>query len=231
MIWTVPRSWEGETIFIVAGGPSLRRVHALDLSRLHAHGRVLAVNDAWRLAPKCDALYFTDAKFYEVSLQKDPWATESVINFGQFLYKGLLISGAENGYFIHHPQVRQLTITRATGLDRNPSRLCHGHNSGYAAINLAYHFGARRIVLLGYDMHVEHDRTHWHEEDRPNGFAQVLQSVLPNFETLVLPLQNAGVEVLNANPESSLKCWPFVKLEDILDPDNSDRQENAKDAR
>ena len=44
MIWSVPRSWSGDTCVILAGGPSLR---GFDIRQLYyfPRPRVIAIND------------------------------------------------------------------------------------------------------------------------------------------------------------------------------------------
>lgn len=215
MIWKAERIWEGETAFLLAGGPSLRGFEAKVLRK--PGYRVLAINDSWRLAPWLDCLYFTDATWYTQQLQKDPWALDVSINFGQLLYKKMFANGSTPPAFADHPQIKQLKLTGQDGLETDPSGLRHGSNSTYAAMNLAYHFGVKRIVLLGLDMRVVKGRTHWHDSPRPDGYADVLwQSHKPHYQTLVEPLQSAGVDVLNATPGSALTCWPIVTLESIL---------------
>ena len=75
--------------------------------------------------------------------------------------------------------------------------------------------------MLGYDMKVgvgvDKGRTHWHDEPRPDGFADVLaQSMLPHFASLAGPLAERGVEVVNCTPDSALECFPKATLEDAL---------------
>jgi hypothetical protein len=41
-------------------------------------------------------------------------------------------------------------------------------------------------------------------------------SMLPCFDSLVEPLKDAGVEVINVTPDSALKCWPCRSLEELL---------------
>jgi hypothetical protein len=117
------------------------------------------------------------------------------------------------------PGVKTLRLTGATGLEDDPGRLRHGSNSGYQAINLAYHFGAKRIVLLGMDMHTD-GHCHWRKrtvETTPGDFNQTLrQTMLPKFNSLVEPLREVGVEVFNATPGSALTCWPLCTLEEFL---------------
>ena len=92
-----------------------------------------------------------------------------------------------------------------------------GDNSGYQAINLAYLWGAGRIILLGYDMQRTGGRAHFFG-DHPGklnsgtdytGFA-------PNFRQLAADLRAEGVEVINCTRETALNCFPRAALADVL---------------
>lgn len=197
--WSVPRLWEGETVTILGGGPSLRSV---DLSRIT--GRVIAINDAFKLKPDSDILYFCDRSWWD-----GPHGRSSEVcrkfdtvcrNFGG-------IVTLENDI----PGIKRLRNTGPTGLETDPAGLRHGSNSGYQCINLAYHLGVRRIVLLGFDMRCVDGSTHFNhrpEQQSVHGFERTLAVMLAKFETLVDPLKEAGVEVINATEGSRLECWP-----------------------
>lgn len=213
MIWTVPKTWTGETAFLLAGGPSLI---GFDAAVLKGKGRIITINDSWRLAPSADVLYFCDESWWTYQINRNSWPKNQV-NFHELIYKGFWVTCSQQ--FCAHPQVHALKFTGQTGLEKDPAALKHGSNSGYQAIGLAYHFGVSRIVLLGYDMQCQGTRTHWHEEPRiaAPGFSTVLsKSMLPLFDYLAAPLKEAGVEVINATPGSALKCWLYVPLEEIL---------------
>ncbi len=93
-----------------------------------------------------------------------------------------------------------------------------GGNSGFHALNLAVQFGARRIVLVGYDMTVRNG-LHWHgahprgmnnpTETNTRRWARVLDDQAERIASL-------GVEVLNASPVSALTAYRRVKLEDVI---------------
>ena len=200
--WCIPPEWTGETAFLLGGGPSLK---GFDASILRGR-RVIAINNSWELAPWADVLYFCDEKWWR-------WYGDKVsIGFqGRYIVTPAL--------HVPDPRAKLIKLTGATGLETDPSGLRHGSNSGYQAINLAYHFGAKRIVLLGYDMNIN-GTTHWHAghpTTKPEKFADTLvEAMLPKFPTIVEPLRGAGVEVLNATPGSVLTCWPIVPLSGIL---------------
>lgn len=200
MRWRVPRLWAGETCAIFAGGPSLTQ-DQVDRSR---GLRTIAINNSHELAPWADVLYFCDKRWYE-------WHTAAVRAFA-----GLVVT-LENYDIdgVHH-----LHNMGRDGLYLEPDGLMTGRNSGIQAINLAVHFGVRRILLLGYDMRVVGERTHWHgghpRVQNPNVYRRAM---LPCFETLVAPLADLGVKVVNCTPDSALQTFPCMPLEEALNAD------------
>lgn len=91
-----------------------------------------------------------------------------------------------------------------------------GGNSGYQAINLAFHTGAKRIVLLGFDMQRTDGKAHWfgnHPGNMqvPSPYADWLHK----FEQLAADLKVQGVEVLNCTRETALTCFERVSLDAV----------------
>lgn len=197
---TVPRLWPGETFVCIGGGPSL---HELDIEACSEdHLRVVAVNDAYRLASWADVLYAADAKWWN-------W------HGGVPTFTGLKYS-IESRETVTWPDVQTLRNTGWTGLDLDPTGLRAGHNSGYQAINLAVHLGAKRILLLGYDMTLgTAGESHWFGE-HPDGLISPYPQMREAFDTLVEPLAALGVEVLNCSRRTALTAFPCVALEDAL---------------
>lgn len=86
-----------------------------------------------------------------------------------------------------------------------------------AAMNLAVHLGASRIVLLGADMKPAPDgRTHHHA---PHKWPQVPGC----WEIQMLDLKHAaddlatlGVEVVNTSLESMINWWPKRPIGELL---------------
>lgn len=205
MSWIATPEWAGETVYLVAGGPSLRYQQHLEVLRYRC---TIVINDSYELLPKADYLYFCDARW---------WSTRSAKVAARF--QGRHIVTMRNVI----PGVSTLDCTGVDGLETDPAAIRHGNNSGYQAINLAYHLGAKRIVLVGYDMRLgRNGETHWNYGQRPEGardndYENVIRySMLPHFKTLAAPLEAAGVEVLNATPQSALQVWPAVTLKEVL---------------
>ena len=199
--WSVPPQWYGERCFIFGCGPSL--VDA-PVSRLCRLGRTIAINDAYLRAPHSDILYFCDLHWWRAN----EWQIRNAF-FGHW------IVSLENEL----PGVKRLHNTGPIGLETDPCGLRHGSNSGYQAINLAYHLGAKEIVLVGFDMRTIDGRVHWRQRngDNENGQTRTMTNVmLPKFQTLKTPLEQEGVRVINATPGSSLTIWPIVHPETFL---------------
>ena len=204
--WFVPPEWQGETVAILGCGTSLGQLTSWELESLK-YVRTIAINDAFLLAPWADVLYFGDSKWWHL------YRELVGINFC-----GRRIITLENLI----PGVKTLRNAGATGLSTDPGAICNGSNSGYAAINLAYLFGARQILLLGYDMQLSpKGQVHWRgrpgPEVSPEGQLRVMQNVmLPKFSSLVEPLRAEGVEVVNCTPDSALKVWPAGSIQNFL---------------
>ena len=199
---TVLPEWTNEPCFIVACGPSLR---GMDLRNLTAYGRVIVINDSFQLIPDADLLYFCDSKWW--------FSRKAQVNA---VFTGRHAATMEND--IDHMWI--LRNTGQLGIEEDPSGLRHGSNSGYQAINLAYHLGCKEIYLLGYDMRVDGQRMHWNdrpERQQPAIFAQQLQRImLPCFNSLAPELKRLGVRVVNCTPDSMLRVFPYEKLSSVL---------------
>ena len=157
----------------------------------------------WPGIRDADVLYFGDRSWW----QKDGPA---VLAF--FRGKYIVTSSRATA-----PNILNVMNTGMMGLETKTTGVRSGSNSGYQAINLAYHFGVRRIVLLGFDQNILAGESHVHGGYgmAPESVQHVLQArMLPFFAHLVKPLAKAGVEVLNASPESALTWWPKITLDE-----------------
>ena len=94
-------------------------------------------------------------------------------------------------------------------------RVHYGSNSGFQAINLAILFGARRIILAGFDMHNRSGRHFF--GDHPKGLLNNnrYENFVPAFEYAAKHLPE-GIEIVNATPGSAITCFPMVDLADAL---------------
>lgn len=90
----------------------------------------------------------------------------------------------------------------------------YGKNSGLGAISLAAHWGAQRIILIGYDCQKTDGNAHWHA-DHPNGLgnAGAVDKWPQQFADLAKRL---SAEVVNASRVTALECFPRVSLSEAL---------------
>lgn len=166
--------------------------------------RVISVNTTWKLAPWADVHYSNDHDWFEAEI--------SAMRAGGAL--GEFWCGHPSW---RHPEVRSIPFDKtARGIVREPGRIAWGGNSGYAALNLAYQFGARRIVLLGYDQS-DAQGAHWHGEHPETyrkGFNFPMWAV--RFAEAARDLRRLHVEVVNCSRETALTCFRRAPLEAVI---------------
>lgn len=200
---TVPRLATNGTVLCIASGPSLTR-EDVEYARDKVDAAIV-VNTSFRMAPWATALIASDLRWWS-------WHYQEVMR----TFPGLKY-GTSKG-LTKYKGVQILRNTGGKGLETDPTGLRHGLNSGFRAVNLAYHFGARRIILIGYDMSRGDDPKrleHWHG-DHPVPSRSPYDQFRRYFASIVEPLQQAGVEVLNCSRRTALECFPVVALEEAL---------------
>lgn len=203
--WSVPRDWVGETAAVLASGPSMSREVA---AAVRGRCRVIAVNSEGLLsAPWAEVLYAADHPWW----QNNPAALK-------FAGLKVTIRPPGGGHGFDSPEVLELKNGGPAGFDDRPTHLRTGGNSGFQAMHLAAHFGARRILLCGFDMHApERGPAHWFGEHawrrgRKSPYAMFVTRMTQSAPEFAA----RGIEVLNCTPGSALKCFPFLPLSEAL---------------
>lgn len=195
--------WSSDVCFVIGGGPSVAQ---LDAERLRAPGRrVIGVNEAGlTVAPWCDVLLWADRRWLEWNRARLSLHT----GWAKVHRHSGVVSGAFRMKF------------RPGGLCLSQDAL-GGHDCGSSAINLAYHFRCRRIVLLGFEcMDVPMDR--WQEGNfhrqhlLPPLPGQRAERFVPAHQRMSRDIAARGIRVYNATPVTALECWPRVDLEEAL---------------
>lgn len=206
--------WRGETAFLVAGGPSLK---GFDGAVLEGR-RVITINDSYQLCPFAEFVYFCDTKWYRWHEDKPAFRQHTGTKVRLEPYAGEQPLPEPVKVLRNDTQAEHSGETG--GLCLEPDGLRTGRNSGYQCINLAFHLGATRIVLLGYDMKPgEGGQVHWFgNHPKPTKATVFKDAMLEHFPTLVDPLADAGVEIINCTPGSAIECFPKRDLSDLLKP-------------
>lgn len=116
------------------------------------------------------------------------------------------------------PRVRWIQ-RRGSGLYRTKG-VAWNTNTGAMSINLALRFGAKVVILLGYDMGLGgKQESNWH----PNLVSHVTKDAYRRFRTGFtqlandLPVKFPGCVVLNANLKSGLDNFPKISREQALE--------------
>jgi len=203
-MWRVPRIWNGGTCFMLGGGPSLR---AIDVDRLRGH-HVISINISYKIAPWADAMFFADCRWL-------PTHGDGLVDF-----PGLKVTCCSQ--HVNKPGIKVVVKKNAPyGLARDPHQLFWNLSSGACAIGLAVHLGARRIVLLGYDMRRVDERNNWHD-DYPKMTGKRIRNPYPRFlkpfPAIAAALNDRNIECINATPGSELREFPIVEPETVLPP-------------
>lgn len=199
--------WSGERCAIVACGPS---VSADDVTALHGKCKVLAINDSFRLAPFADALYACDHLWWINHPEAATW-------------RGLRIC-SDVRTSRDYPAMLRVEIAKERGAYINKILTCRtgligsGYNSGFQALNLAVQFGARDILLIGYDAHLDGGR-HWHGEHAAplkNPSDALCRWWAATMHANAERLERLGVRVANASRTSAIRCFEFVEVAEWL---------------
>jgi len=204
MSWNVPKIWNKETTcYVIGGGPSIKDT---DLSVLK-HQHVIAVNNAYQLTPWADFMFFMDREwihYHAEQLRKFHGVIVTILVEYHKYSKGLR-------------GIKQLKRGPRDGFSIDNRKVNHGGNSGFCAINLANLLGAGRIILVGFDMRVVNGQHNYHSGHTREIADDIYENeYVKPFSTLIKPAEEKGIEILNATPNSALKCFEFIEIGDTL---------------
>jgi hypothetical protein len=167
---------------------------------------VIAVNNAYTIAPWAEMCYFADARWWEWHKDKPEFRA----------FRGQKVTIFNTGMMVRDPAVFMLEQAGTDGLSLSPRALSTGSNGGYQAINIATLAGARRVMLLGYDMRFAGPRSHWHAGHPIYVVEQRYHQYAARFVSMVPVLKSIGVEVVNCTPGSMIKCFRMSRIKDEL---------------
>jgi len=195
--WSVPRMFQGETVFLIGGGPS---VDLQVLPFLPDRAPTIAINSAFEDCPEADVCFWSDQRWLRWNVDK--------------------LSGYHGIKICRHPDftidtrgqiIHRLRNRTGLGLSTDPQYL-HGVCSGAAALNLAFLMGAARIVLIGYDM----SGGQYHDRHKVKTSTSAYETYMRHFPPMATALERIGVEVFNVSKQSKLKCFPYKPLKDFI---------------
>jgi len=209
--WTIPCLWPDSTVYVLGGGPSIKKLSKEYLEAL-SDKRVVACNNSWELTD-CEILYFGDVKWWYPHWGNRGKAVKN--------HKGLILTSANETIGLG-PRVKHLKRGKPFGIEENPEAISWNHNTGLSAINIAYHFGARRIVLLGFDMRMIDGEKNYHKDHKEETFKKSeyfgrFKVHMRGCPSIKKDAERLGVKIYNATPESAIKDFPIITPEEGLD--------------
>ncbi|MFO7971576.1 MAG: hypothetical protein R6U40_07480 [Desulfobacterales bacterium] len=172
----------------------------------HTSGRVhvIAINNAHQIAPWADVLYACDCTWWD-------WYYAETETF-----QGLRITRSKRAVD-KYPDLTWIEgEAHDQGLSKRQDSIVNGRIGGYQAINLAVNFGAKKILLIGFDMRVVGGSSHWHG-DHPNRQRPMFTKYAAHFRNMIPDLEERGVKIINCTPESAIDAFPFGNLKNELE--------------
>lgn len=205
MIEKVFPDWSGETVLIVATGPSVANT---PFERAKGKVKTIVVKDAWKLCPWAEILYACDHHW---------WYTHK----GVPKFEGLRLAYEERTV----EEWAGLAFLKVNILRRHENlifekigHIAWGGNSGFHAFNLAVQFGASKIILAGFDMRVDKGRhffgNHSYASERPSKANVDAWAKIMDRQAMVLKERN--VEVINCSLESAIQSYPKIAFEELF---------------
>lgn len=196
--------WFGEDCAIIASGPSAK---TSSLQLLKGKMRVIAIKKNLELVPFADFVYGCDG----------PW-WRSVRGLPDF--KG--IKASYDAGVCDEFKLLRVSIPAPKSNDllfEKVGTVGAGGNSGFQSLNLAAQFGAKRILLVGFDVHGRSGE-HWYGRNGWNGANNPTHDNYRRwrtaFEGAATQLVERGIEVINSSTFSDLKCFPKMTIEQTL---------------
>ena len=195
-------AWTTKPAVVIASGPSLADDQLQAVEQAHREHRVhvVAVNNTAERAPWADVVYmgdFTCLRHYHPRLAKlcgGEWVTQCR-------------AGAERWKLTH--------VKPCSNKGMTLERIHMNGNSGAQAICVAAMFGARRILLIGFDMKLGADgRAHWFGQHPGNLVTrQLFEEWIHKTGAIARDAKSAAVEIVNCTPDSALDCFKRSTIE------------------
>lgn len=197
--------WSNETAAIVASGPSAKKNNLALLKKV----RVMAIKKSFELVPFADVVYGCDAPWW-ISVQGLP------------KFNGLKLAWEDRAigqqYGIKKVKIPDIKCDKIL-LDETGT-VGAGGNSGFQAINLVIQFGAKRILLVGFDANGTYGNEHWYgrntawQMNNPDEYNYIRWRKA--LEGVAAHIADLGVEIINTSRDSSIKCFQKMSIEDAL---------------
>jgi hypothetical protein len=191
------------TVVCCASGRSFSEAQAALIieARRRDACRVVVISDNYLRVPNADAIYSADGSWWKEHLDRvrhcsgELWTQDHAASVKYGLRWVEFVIGDKP-------------------LAADDARISGGRNSGLQAMMLARQFGARKIILVGYDMDGPQKWFGLHNGLLANGDSTTF---IKHFENIAPALCAEGTEVINCSPGSRLECFPRADIAATLE--------------
>lgn len=216
--------WEGYTGVIIATGPSLtdEQLRLIAIAQVTNRVKVFTINNTFERFPQTDLQLSCDG----------PW-------WRYYWPRSELLRSIQDRCWSWYPDIAEdygINYIKAIvkdGLSTDPAVIHINHGSGPMMLNIAYHFGIRRVLLLGHDMTFakDYDPRRKFPGSTPRHYFGEYPKVLQHWPSVKIregliwglieayekmPVKEMGYEVINVTPGSHLPTFPMMDLHDAL---------------
>lgn len=150
------------------------------------------------MARWADVLYACDEKWWQVKYSHD--------------FPGLRVIGKGA-----HPGCHEIGVIPKDKMQYHGDHLGGGGNSGFQAMNLATLWGAKKLILTGFDY--QDAGNHWFGR-HPATLAQANPGTVTRWLSCMRGeaprLKQRGVTVINATRETAIDCFPRMSVGQAL---------------
>lgn len=198
--------WKTRPAVVIASGPSLTEadVEVVRQARAADRVRVVSVSNAWKhCASWADAFFAADRRYWRHY-------------FGQMVKAGVPRDRMVTCCTVtaKNEQIRLVRAMNRPGLGTH-HQVTTGGNSGWMGLNLAFLFGARRILLLGFDMGAGPAGEKHFDGNHPAPLVQAMPfgEWIKRIERALPDIKKHGLEVVNCSRRTALHAFPMSTVD------------------
>ena len=224
--------FRGSSAFLICGGPSFNLVDKTKLARTGI--LVCGINNSVKSYRPHIWVHGDEVDHFVRSVYLDP----TIMKFSPTIFRNNRIFNSDEWTYtdciLRDCPPNQYFYERGTGFDAsnwltsnrviwgNEPSSGSGRSTMFAAIRILYELGIRTIYLLGVDFEMAEKSYHF-DQTKDAGAARTNNSMYTilaqRFEQLKPKLDAAGLKVMNCNPQSKLKVFPFMSFDEAIGAD------------
>lgn len=196
--------WDGQDVVIIGGGPSVKNIP----QSFFEGKKVIGINRAFEFF-NCDIAFGTDRRWL-MWIEEGKYGAEAKEKWQDYKGKKVILRGSkyptkDKDLIVFDPYKSANKFSPSL-----PEGLTRSSNSGIPALNLAILLGAKRVFLAGFDCQKTENgmQNHFHSGHPETQKDTVFEKFIESFKQIAPQIPD-NVQVLNMNPNSGIKSFPF----------------------